>query len=152
MQIHFEPVNEENRSTIEKLHPSLAQIDFIESVKDCMIEADNYDGWRPYGVYDGEELVGFVMYGYFSEPKPNGRLWLDRILIDEKYQGHGYGKELVREMLERLPKEYPDVDTITLSVFDNNPCAIHVYEKAGFRFNGELDTKGEKIMIYKVNR
>ena len=152
MQLNFEPVTEENRSTIEALHPSLKQINFIESVKECMLEADDYAGWKPYGVYDNETLVGFVMYGYFNDPAPKGRLWLDRILIDEKYQGHGYGEELVNQMLKRLPKEYPNMDEITLSVYDNNPCAIHVYEKAGFRFNGELDTKGEKIMTYKIHR
>ncbi len=150
MQMHFEPVTDENRSTIEALHPSLEQINFIESVKECMSEADGYEGWRPHGVYVDDELVGFVMYGYFEEPGP--RLWLDRILIDERYQGKGYGQLLVHAMIERLTNEYPNMDEITLSVYDTNPRAIHVYEKAGFRFNGELDTKGEKVMVYKIKR
>ncbi len=44
MQMHFEPVTDENRSTIEALRPSLEQINFIESVKECMSEADGYEG------------------------------------------------------------------------------------------------------------
>ncbi len=90
------------------------------------------------------------MYGYFEEPGP--RLWLDRILIDEHYQGKGYGQLLVHAMIERLTNEYPNMDEITLSVYDTNPRAIHVYENADFIFNAELDTKGEKVMVYKIKR
>lgn len=32
------------------------------------------------------------------------------------------------------------------------PGAIRLYEKLGFAFNGELDTKGERVMVYTVPR
>ena len=54
-------------------------------------------------------------------------------------------------LLERLPKEYGK-DRVFLSVYDDNQGAIRLYEKLGFAFNGELDTKGERVMVYTVPR
>ena len=36
---------------------------------------------------------------------------------------------------------------IYLSVYEENHVAISLYQSYGFKFNGELDTKGEKIMV-----
>ena len=90
------------------------------------------------------------MYGYFPEPAP-GKLWLDRLLIDKKYQGKGYGKQAVLVLLERLQAEYVS-DKVYLSVYENNLHAIRLYQQIGFCFNGEYDTKGEYIMEYYFKR
>ena len=74
--LHFELVNKENRKEIEALTVFSEQASFIESVKDCLQEADELELWRPVGIYDGNTLVGFSMYGYFPEPAP-GQLWRD---------------------------------------------------------------------------
>ena len=103
------------------------------------------------GIYDGPTVVGFAMYGCFAQPEPEGQLWLDRLLIDRAYQGRGYGAGAVAALLERLPKEYGK-DRVFLSVYDDNQGAIRLYEKLGFAFNGELDTKGERVMVYTVPR
>lgn len=144
--LHFEPVNSNNREEIELLTVFSEQSGFVESVGECLQEADQLELWRPVGIYDGDMLIGFAMYGYFPEPAP-GQLWLDRLLIDKKYQGKGYGKQAVLALLDRLRAEY-SADTVYLSVYRNNPRAIHLYEQIGFRFNGEYDTKGESVMVY----
>ncbi|WP_343208958.1 GNAT family N-acetyltransferase [Anaerolentibacter hominis] len=146
MNINFEPVNPDNRNEIEHLQLLPEQVDFIESVKDCLAEADKDKSWRPVGIYDNETLIGFAMYGYFDQPQPNGQVWLDRFLIDQRYQGKGYGAAAVNGLLEKLFGEY-DTQKIYLSVYEENKAAIHLYEKSGFRFNGEVDTKGEKVMV-----
>ena len=145
-QLHFELVNSENRMEAENLSVFSEQSGFIESVGECLQEADNLNLWRPVCIYDGEILVGFAMYGYFPSPFP-GRLWLDRLLIDKKYQGKGYGKQAVVSLLDRLHTEYQS-NTVYLSVYANNPHAIRLYQQIGFRFNGEYDSKGEHIMEY----
>jgi diamine N-acetyltransferase len=145
-QLHFESVNDENRKEIESLSLFSEQVGFIESVSECLQEADELDIWRPVGIYDGEMLIGFAMYGYFPEPVP-GQLWLDRLLIDKKYQGRGYGRQAALSLLDRLRLEYQS-DTVYLSVYKNNPHAIQLYQQIGFHFNGEHDTKGEHIMEY----
>ena len=86
------------------------------------------------------------MYGYFPEPAP-GQLWLDRLLIDKRYQGKGYGKQAVLSLLDRLHTEYQS-GTVYLSVYENNPHAIKLYQQIGFRFHGKYASKGEHIMEY----
>lgn len=146
MKLHFEPVCPENRKEKEALQTFPEQSGFIESVVECMAEADEVGQWRPVGIYDNDVLVGFAMYGYFSEPLPDGRLWLDRLLIDKRYQGQGYGKAAALALLEILRKEYGGRH-VHLSVYDNNTVAIALYKQIGFCFTGEYDTKGEKMMV-----
>ena len=41
------------------------------------------------------------MYGFFWEYLPFGRLWLDRLLIDRRFQGRGYGRAALAAMLDQ---------------------------------------------------
>lgn len=50
-------------------------------------------------------------------------------------------------LLDRLHTEYQS-GTVYLSVYENNPHAIKLYQQIGFRFNGKYDSKGEHIMEY----
>ena len=145
-QLHFELVDRDNRKEIENLTVFSEQSGFIESVSECLQEADELELWRPVGIYDGHTLIGFAMYGYIPEPVP-GHLWLDRLLIDKKYQGKGYGKQAVLALLDRLHTEYSS-DAVYLSVYESNFHAIRLYQQIGFHFNGEHDTKGESVMVY----
>ena len=107
-RLHFELVNDENRKEVEGLTVFSEQAGFIESVNECLQEADELELWRPVGIYDSDTLIGFAMYGYFPEPTP-GQLWLDRLLIDKKYQGKGYGKQAV-ELALRFIRTFPWTD------------------------------------------
>ena len=131
MELHFEPITEENRKEAEALSPAPGQENYIESVADCMREADERDSWRPLGIYDGSTLVGFAMYGFFQE---------------YLFQHRGYGQIAVSCLLNRIWKEY-GCSKIYLSVYSDNTAAINLYRKLGFAFNGELDLKGEKVMV-----
>ena len=64
MCLHFETVTAKNRGAVERLALLPEQAGFIESPAECLREADASDFWRPVGIYDGTELVGFAMYGY----------------------------------------------------------------------------------------
>ena len=145
MSLTITPVTAENRAAAEQLQVFPDQITFIESVTECMEEADQSAAWHPVCLMQDETLVGFSMYGYFVESW-GGRLWFDRLLIDRRYQGRGYGKEAIHVVLTAMRQQYPGKD-IYLSVYDDNPHAISLYRYYGFSFNGELDTKGEKIMV-----
>ncbi len=86
------------------------------------------------------------MYGYFEKET---RLWLDRFMIDYKYQNKGYGKSSLELLISVMINEYK-CNKIYLSIFKDNIEAIKLYEKFGFEFNGEFDENGELIMILKV--
>lgn len=146
MKIHFIPVTDKNRKGVLSLQILPEQRGYIESVEQCLAEAGCIRNWRPVGVYDGNRLVGFTMYGFFlREYPPFGRLWMDRFLIDRRCQGQGYGRESLRLLLERLEKEYPLRD-VFLSVVAGNAPAVRLYQSFGFRFTGEKDVHGEDVM------
>lgn len=147
MELHLEPVTAGNREELLKLQILPEQRGYIETVAQCLDEAAHKKVWRPVGIYDGDILIGFAMYGYFRwEYFPIGRLWLDRFLIDFHYQGMGYGKAAMAGMLEHLSREYPG-KKIYLSVIKGNQAAIRLYESFGFQFNGEKDIHGEDVMV-----
>ena len=145
MCLHFETVTAKNRGAVERLALLPEQAGFIESPAECLREADASDFWRPVGIYDGTELVGFAMYGYLPF-LGEGQLWIDRLLIDKAFQGRGYAKAAIAALLERLRQEYP-CRRVYLSVYGDNAAAIHLYRQAGFSFNGDYDTKGERVMV-----
>lgn len=91
MPLRFVPITEENRREVENLQLFPEQRSYIESVPECLAEAEQTREWRTVGIYDGPTVVGFAMYGCFAQPEPEGQLWLDRLLIDRAYQGRGYG-------------------------------------------------------------
>ena len=145
MNLKLIPVTAANRALAESLEVYPDQVTFIETVKECMEEADNLALWHPVIIEDNQQAIGFSMYGYFKNEN-GGRLWMDRLLIDKHYQAHGYGKHAIKVIIEQMLSEYPNND-VYLSVYDDNPHAIDLYHFYGFEFNGELDTKGEKIMV-----
>ena len=145
MCLHFETVTAKNRGAVERLALLPEQAGFIESPAECLREADASYFWRPVGIYDGTELVGFAMYGYLPF-LGEGQLWFDRLLIDKAFQGRGYAKAAIAALLERLRQEYP-CRRVYLSVYGDNAAAIHLYRQAGFSFNGDYDTKGERVMV-----
>ncbi|WP_066869783.1 GNAT family N-acetyltransferase [Clostridium mediterraneense] len=147
MDLHFEAITSINRVQAESLDLFPNQIGFIESVSECLEEADKVKEWKPVGIYDNNNLIGFAMYGRFPELKPLGQVWLDRFLIDSRYQDMGYGKSAIIALLNIIKTEYK-CNKVYLSVYDDNEVAIELYKKIGFQFNGELDINGEKIMIY----
>lgn len=147
MNLYFIPVTQENRQQVEQLHVYPEQEHNIESVTECLMEADETEEWNTVGIYDGDVLVGFAMYGFFQNIQ-GGQVWLDRLLIDRNFQGHGYGKAAIPLLLNKLFMEYGK-HQIYLSVYADNKQAIHLYQSIGFHFNGEYDTNGEQVMIYE---
>ena len=149
MNIIIKKVDSDSYEEVKNLRVGEGQEGFIETNEECLDEAKELDLWRPVGIYDGDKLVGFSMYGRLEEEGKEPRLWLDRFMIDGRYQGKGYGKTAIKIMINRLIEEYK-CEKIYLSTYIDNVNAIKLYESMGFRFNGEIDTKGEKIMVLEL--
>lgn len=146
MNIEFERVTKKNRKKAYKIKVFKSQKNNIETVYKSLREARIYKCWKPTVIIIDGEYIGFIMYGFWKNEPPNGRVWLDRFMIDKNYQNKGYGKILMPLILDKLKKEY-NCSKIYLSVYDNNKIAINFYKNFGFYFNGELDINGEKVMV-----
>lgn len=144
MKLSIEKVSKKNLEKVLSLQLLDAQKGYIETVAACLEEASENKAWRPNAIYDHKTLVGFTMYGLLED----GRVWLDRLLIDKDYQHQGYGQAAVQQLVTKLCKDY-QVSEIFLSVYEENSVAVRLYQKIGFVFTGELDTKGEKVMVYR---
>ena len=104
--IHLEKINGENIWDILKLNVSDSQKNFVASNDISIIEAYTAitsNGYAfPFGIFEGNNPVGFVMIGYdkddYWKDAPaiadgNYNLW--RLMIDKNYQNRGYGKQAV---------------------------------------------------------
>lgn len=146
--MRIEPVSFHNQRAVLALETAPGQEGFIESPRECLEEAAAIPNWKPVALCVGSTVVGFAMYGAF--PQYGNRLWLDRLLIDRKHQGKGYGSQALTMLVAKLAAEY-DQKEIYLSIYEENELAQGMYERHGFRFTGELDLKGEKIMVLRLD-
>ncbi|NFJ20890.1 GNAT family N-acetyltransferase [Clostridium botulinum] len=146
MNLHLEEVTIKNWRSIAALKVNENQQNFIESNAYSLAEWKFVPDFHPKAIYDNNKIIGFAMYGYFEKET---RLWLDRFMIDYKYQNKGYGKSSLELLISVMINEYK-CNKIYLSTFKDNIGAIKLYEKFGFEFNGEFDENGELIMVLKV--
>lgn len=146
MNIEIREVTSENLKEVLSLHVSESQKSYVESTKQCLKDAIECNCYRPAGLYKDGSIVGFAMYGFFPRDEKNGRVWLDRYLIDEHFQGKGLGNIMLEALITHLIKIY-NCNEIYLSLYEDNKRALHLYQKFGFQFNGELDINGEKVMV-----
>ena len=146
-QLSITTVDSSNINLLLSLSLSLEQVNFVEPIFTCLQDAQNDHRYSPVALYFKDDLCGFAMYGLFEENNEK-RVWFDRFLIGIDHQGNGLGKRFAQLMMTFLMNTY-QVDSLYLSVYDNNLVAIKLYQQLGFIFNGEIDVNGEKVMVYK---
>jgi diamine N-acetyltransferase len=86
------------------------------------------------------------MYGFDTDDQ---RFYLVRLMIDERFQGRGYGKRAALEVIERL-KRTENCREVFLSFVPENTHAERLYENIGFERTGEVSDDGEIIMRYVI--
>ena len=142
-------ITDENRDAVLALRCTPAQLQFVSSVEDSLDEADDNPQGSPWyrAVYDDERPVGFVMLSWDVVPQPpdiNGPWFLWKLLIDERYQGQGYGREVVRQVVE-LVRAHGGTELLTSHVpGEGGPAGF--YARLGFVPTGELDPEGEILL------
>ena len=99
-------VTKDNWRELIRLKVREDQIHFVASNLHSIAESqfgNDFEGhWDlfPFGIYDdGNTPVGFLMYGLNHE-HPKQQAFIIRLMVDEKYQGKGYGRFGMEKMLE----------------------------------------------------
>ncbi|MGG5331825.1 GNAT family N-acetyltransferase [Enterococcus sp. AZ163] len=150
MNLFLQPVNEKNWRQVVQLKVHSKQANFIESNAQSLLEAA-YDyslHWHPLALYDENTLVGFAMIGALHEES----MWLDRIMIDQQFQGKSYGKHFIPLLLEHMQQTFP-VHRVYLSAHEENEKIFAYYQKLGFIDSNEHDpANGERIMYYNFKK
>lgn len=146
-EVHFKNIDMTNESDVRNIKLKSGQEKFIETVDECLNEANDHSEWQPVAIYVDEEIIGFAMYGSFGKSKDT---WIDRIMIDERYQGKGYGKMAMRKLIDIVSKKY-GVNVIYLSIIEENKAAYNLYESIGFECMNERDPEnGELLFKYII--
>lgn len=159
--VRLERINSKNIWKVLRLHVSGEQDDFVasntQSICEAYLSVVANGHVFPFGVFDDETPVGFVMIGYdvddtYENPPKiaykNYSIW--RFMIDEKYQRKGYGKEALELALDFIrtfpcgPAEY-----CYLSYEPENIVAKKLYASLGFEENGEKD-EDEIVAVLKL--
>lgn len=159
--LRIEKVTANNVWEILKLRVGEGQKSFVAGNDVSIIEAYTTitgGGYAfPFGVYDGDTPVGFFMVGfgtdeYWENPpeiaKNNYNLW--RLMIDERYQNRGYGKETMRLALDFIRTQpCGKAEYCWLSYEPENEVARRLYYSFGFRETGDMDEE-EVIAALKL--
>lgn len=145
--VHFKNIDNTNEYKVRNIKLKPGQEKFIETVDECLKEAETFNEWHPVAIYYEDEIIGFAMYGSFGLNKDT---WIDRIMIDEKHQGRGYGKLAMMKLIDMVSKEY-EVNVIYLSITEENRTAYNLYKNIGFESMNERDSNnGELLFKYTI--
>ena len=141
-EIH--PVTKDNWRALTKLKVREDQKNFVatnvHSIAESQFGYDEPDGsghWDmfPYGIFEGDNPVGFLMLGYnFGHPRHQA--FVIRLMVDENYQGKGYGRFAMEWMLE-LFRADDRIKEVGISYEPENETARKLYARLGFVEPGE---------------
>ena len=163
--IHLKKIDANNVWDIVDLKVAEDQEEFVASNSDSIIDAYTTIGTGcsafPFGIYDDEEPVGFLMIGHNMEAfcevcgddtpdslKNNYLFW--RLMVDEKFQGKGYGKAGIKLALDFI-KTWPcgKAEYCAISYEPENEAAKNLYASFGFEENGEMADE-EVVAVLKL--
>jgi diamine N-acetyltransferase len=151
MTLSIQAITAANWRAIAELAPHPSQEPYIEANALSMLEAvyDNEHDWQCYGLYTDDTPAGFIMIG--AKNSDDSYIWLDRFMIDHRFQGRGLGGAFLHEAI-RFIRDTHNVNEIVLSVIPENEPAKKFYEKYGFvdlkRVNPE---DGEEMFVYTLS-
>ena len=147
-------ITDANRDAVLALRVAPAQERFVGSVRGALEDAAEYSHANPWyrAVYVADEPVGFVMLSWDVTPQPPeiiGPWFLWKLLIDERHQGHGYGREAVRQVVELVCAEGATELLTSYVNEDGGPAGF--YGRLGFLPTGERDINGEVIVALSLD-
>lgn len=144
MNLHIREVTANNWRSVAALQVTRGQQQFIESNAFSLAESLFEGNGTSVGLYDGETLVGYAMYGWYSAKDDS--VWLDRFMIDYHFQGNGYAKRFLHLLIQYLQQKF-QCRKIYLSLHPDNTLAMKLYESFGFHLTGDIDDEGPVVGV-----
>lgn len=153
--VSLREITDQNRDAVVALRIAASQEGFVSTVADSLEEAQEIPEGNPWyrAVYADDQPVGFVMLSWNVTPDPPriiGPWFLWKLLIDERRQGRGYGREAVR-LVADIARDHGASELLTSYVVgDGGPKLF--YSRIGFVPTGEQDEQGEIILALNLAR
>lgn len=149
MAVTFGEITDLNRDAVLALSVAPEQLPFVGSVTDALADAADYPHAKPWyrAVFADGQPVGFVMVSWNVEPQPPeiiGPWFLWKLLIDQRYQGRGYGRDVVTQIAELVRAEGATELLTSYGPEDGGPAGF--YDRLGFVPTGDRDVNDEIIV------
>ncbi|SOD95754.1 GNAT family N-acetyltransferase [Blastococcus haudaquaticus] len=144
--IRLEPVTPENVRAVCDLRVAPAQEDFVRPNAVSLAEAYVHEVAWCRAVYDGDELVGFVML-HDTRAGPGYMLW--RLMVDARFQGRGYGRQVVEEVI-RYVRTRPGATQLKVGAHRGDGAPGPFYESLGFVATGEVIGGEEDVYALRL--
>ncbi|MBC7875915.1 MAG: GNAT family N-acetyltransferase [Anaerolineales bacterium] len=147
------PVTIENWQTLINLKVRDDQKNFVASNLYSIAQSkfgDEYEGlWDlfPFGIYEEDTPVGFLMYA-LNFQHPTHQAYIQRLMVDENFQGKGYGRFGMNWMLD-LFREDERIKVVGISYEPDNEVARKLYAGLGFEETGKI-VDGETEAMLKI--
>lgn len=122
-------IDQNNWEECIKLKLKQEQQDFIASNLYSIAESKIFPHLKIKSIYFSEVLVGFAMYGIDSD---DGNYWIYRFMIDERFQGRGYGKSAMKLIIQDIANSNDCTDVIWLGYQPENEQGRRLYASVGF--------------------
>jgi diamine N-acetyltransferase len=144
--LHLETITKDNWVKAISLRVREDQVNFVASNAVSLAQLNFLENFYAKGIYHSEEMIGFALYGIDED---DNEYWIYRMMIDQKHQGKGYGKEAIQLIIDHIRAIKDDHhQTITLSYEPTNDHAKHIYEKMGFAEIEGLLISDEQVARY----
>ena len=145
--INLRKITEDNFLDAFRLKLAEGQEDYVSHPIRSLTQAYVYrDQCQPFGIYNGDEMVGYVMVIYDYDI-PEYDIW--HMMIDASKQGEGYGSAALKQVMEYIQtKPFGDSNKVTLTCNKDNPKALKLYHRAGFVETGVED--GDEVVLSKI--
>ncbi len=127
-------IDEENFEACIGLTTGVEQEDFVDSVLYSLAEAWLYrEVMEAFAIYHQDQLIGFVSM-YVGKENPQ----IINFLIDEAYQGRGYGTQAAKLSIDYLQNNY-QASRISLPVHLQHTKARKFWTRQGFRPSDNIE-------------
>ena len=132
-----------------KISPEQEAAKFVSPVVRSLADAWFYreEGITyPKAIYADEDLVGFIMYELDTEEQ---QVFVWRFLIDQAFQGKGYGRQTIEAVLE-MAKQQTQMTKVVADYVDGNEPMKKILLDLGFEETGFNQEINEHIMVYQL--
>ena len=142
--IHLRKITEENFIDAFNLALAPEQECYVSHPVRSLAQAYVYrDQCQPFGIYEDETMVGYVMVIY-DHDVPEYDIW--HMMIDISKQHLGYGSSGMDCVLDYIKtKPFGSSNRVTLTCNTDNAHALDLYRSKGFAETGAAD--GEEIEL-----
>jgi diamine N-acetyltransferase len=140
LDVSLQPVDASTWRAVADVAPLPGQEQWVAPVTRYLCLCLYGGVWQPLAVVEGDEVVGFVMWGLDEE---EGSHWIGGLVVDARHQRRGIGRATVVAVL-RMFEGLDGHREAALSYGPDNLVARRLYARLGFVETGE-ESDGELV-------